>query len=203
MAGRGRRGRLPRRVARPGEAAPRPYEAGTTHPRSGTRASPRRAPPVCRGQALPDPSGPAGPADRHRGPSAICQAHRRRPTCATAFPAPSGAAGRGSASPLRRWGGCTRRGTCLPHGWAARSRPVGVRRCLTRRPARAGVPRAERRAASAGFHRTGAWSPVAMLSSVPSGVGAGRRDPVAWRARAGGNAGSVSDPRGGIILIIT
>jgi hypothetical protein len=56
---------------------------------------------------------------------------------ATGFAAPMGRGGRGSASPLHGLGGAfTGRatGTCRWFGGSSR-RPVGVRRCLTRRPA--------------------------------------------------------------------
>ncbi len=75
----------------------------------------------------------------------------------TGVAAPSGAAGRGSASPLQR-GTASRPGVhiascdgCIPPprrstrtGALRDPRPVGVRRCLTRRPSRAGNPVAAR-----------------------------------------------------------
>jgi hypothetical protein len=45
--------------------------------------------------------------------------------------------GRGAASPLQGWGGHLQFDTDLPR-WGGIPRPVGVRRCLTRRPGRAG-----------------------------------------------------------------
>jgi hypothetical protein len=53
-----------------------------THPRSGIRVRRWGAdPPSCRGQALPDPSGPPGPADHHRRATAVGRDHRRMPGC--------------------------------------------------------------------------------------------------------------------------
>jgi hypothetical protein len=88
-------------MARAGEAAPRPYNVARCIPGRADGHHGWRRPPSCRGQAVPDPSGPGGPADR-------CQRVRwcgddhgggGGPRC---IAAPSGAGGRGAASPLQR-----------------------------------------------------------------------------------------------------
>jgi hypothetical protein len=91
--------------------------------------------PPCRGQALPDPSGPPGPADHRGHPSAVGGDHRGMPGGVPHVP--------------RLWRGRARQ-RLAPTPWAnpppvghwsatggCNPRLVGVRRCLTR-PARQG-----------------------------------------------------------------
>jgi len=71
-----------------GEAAPRPYKVGRPIPGQAYGCDGGALAPPCRGQAVPDPSGPRGPA-HHRGcPSAVGRDHRRVLVCAAGWPRP-------------------------------------------------------------------------------------------------------------------
>jgi len=63
-----------------GRGGASPLQGGRTHPRSGIRVRGLGAAPVRRGQAVPDPSGPPGPAGLHRRSTAVGVA------CRTAVP---------------------------------------------------------------------------------------------------------------------
>jgi hypothetical protein len=79
-----RAGSRPRGIAAPVARRARQRLAPTTwatHPRSGIRVRQAAATPFCRGQAVPDPSGPPGPADHHRRATAVGRDHRRMPGC--------------------------------------------------------------------------------------------------------------------------
>ena len=119
--------RVPRRALR---SAPRPRTMHTP-PRRSTRAGSLHDPPSCRGRALPDP-----PAQRagivHRGQTAAVRRCSAARACATLVAARR-AAGEAAPRPymVGRSGAA---GTDGRHRSGDRPRPVGVRRCLTRRP---------------------------------------------------------------------
>ena len=189
-----------------GEAAPRPYRPGRPIPGRAQGHHRDALPPFvgvrrclthpARRAGRP-PLGPVGhlscpspPADMCHGiPRAIRRGRARQRLAPT---------GTGDARRVPQWSLHRRRvgGACL--------RPVGVRRCLTRRPGgpahapgtRRGLcPTMVARRARQRLAPTQAWNPVDLLPGALAGVGSGRRDPVTRRVRAGGNARSVSDRR--------
>jgi hypothetical protein len=121
-----------------GEAAPRPYTDMPGVPRRAFERGGWAQSPFRRGQAVPDP-----PAREGRQITTVagrpwwCRCDgdrgigdRRCRAC--------GAAGEATPRPYKGCVASARSGACR-HGWAVREpRAVGVRRCLTRRPVRAG-----------------------------------------------------------------
>ena len=86
---------------------------------------------------MPDPPARQGRHIDRRQP-AVRHSHHRLPVPGRRVPRPR-RGGRGSASPLHRFAGVS--SAAYGNGTTARHpRRVGVRRCLTRRPARAGKP---------------------------------------------------------------
>ena len=97
------------------------------------RVCPEATAPVWSGirQRLPRRSGRAGDPDRGRSGAVVARSARGR-LLPPALPR-RWRGGRGSASPLRSWGAASPVGPLGATG-GCHPRPVGVRRCLTRRP---------------------------------------------------------------------
>jgi len=160
-----------------GEAAPRPYKVGQPIPGRADGCHGGVLAPPCRGQALPDPSGPPGPVDPRRWSPRWCY----RSSCGQPATLNCRAMRRGRA---RQRLAPTRWGDPSPVGHAGATvgrwpRPVGVRRCLTRPARRAGNDTADTRRRSVAITaacRSATW----MCRAYRRGRARRRLAPTRW-----------------------
>jgi hypothetical protein len=169
-----------------GEAPPRPYTGGAAQHHCAAWPAPvRRAAPPRRGQAVPDP--PARRAGRSKADGRGAASAENDGPSVTIDCRAGGAVGRGGASPLQ--GGTTHPRRRQRHHRDARPpRRVGVRRCLTRRPGRAGHHHA-----SCGWSRSG--ERCRHRHALPHGAALVR----SGRGSAALPPGRVPPPRGPVV----